>query len=317
MRAFDTTAGEVNGSASLLLPSGPLPLVRPQPVTNIIAGSVPDPLLSSRARGWNGLTLELHSFDDLDTVVQPADHVVAVHLAGSVDIVQTRAGETRSRTMRAGDVTITPVGPATHWRQLGQSLVVLLRLSTAYVRTVAGDECALDPKRFEIQTVFATRDDGIVSLARRLLAGMELEGVDSHLYVDALTCELTIHLLRQYTAATVAPAWPRAKLSPHKLRRAIQYIDENLRNELTLSAIAGAVALSPGHFSHAFRQATGVAPHRYVLERRVERAKKLLRESDMPITEIADVVGCSSHSHFSVLFNRITGLTPRQFRNRG
>jgi AraC family transcriptional regulator len=83
---------------------------------------------------------------------------------------------------------------------------------------------------------------------------------------------------------------------------------------LTLSAIADAVALSPGHFAHAFRQATGVAPHRYVLERRVERAKALLRQSDMPITEIADRIGCSSHSHFSVLFHRITGLTPRQFR---
>ena len=74
------------------------------------------------------------------------------------------------------------------------------------------------------------------------------------------------------------------------------------------------MALSPGHFSHAFRQATGVAPHRYVLERRVERAKTLLRDSDMPIIEIAHLVGCSSHSHFSVLFNRITGMTPRQFR---
>ena len=101
------------------------------------------------------------------------------------------------------------------------------------------------------------------------------------------------------------------------MRRAIEYIDDNLRGELTLAAIAEAVALSPGHFAHAFRQATGVAPHRYVLERRVERAKMLLRQSDMPITEIAERVGCSSHSHFSVLFHRITGLTPRQFRTQG
>ena len=78
--------------------------------------------------------------------------------------------------------------------------------------------------------------------------------------------------------------------------------------------MAKAVALSPGHFAHVFREATGVAPHRYVLERRVDRAKVLLRQSDLPITEIADRVGCSSHSHFSVLFNRVTGLTPRQFR---
>jgi AraC family transcriptional regulator len=290
---------------------------RPAPATCVLSGSVPDPLLSSRARGWNGLTLELHSFHDLDTVVQAPDHVIAVHLAGSVNIRQTRGGRTRVRTMNAGDVTVTPVGLPTRWRQAGQSLVVLLRLSSAYVRSVAGDECALDPDRFEIQGRFATRDAQIEGLGRRLLAGMELEGVDSHLYVDTLACELAIHLLRQYTTAAIAPAWPKARLSPHKLRRAIQYIDENLRNDLTLSAIADAVSLSPGHFAHAFREATGVAPHRYVVERRVERAKELLRQSDMPITEIADCIGCSSHSHFSVLFHRIMGRTPRQFRDFG
>ena len=290
---------------------------RPRAATCVISGSMPDPLLSSRARGWNGLTLELHSFHGLDTVVQAPDHVIAIHLAGSVNIRQTRGGRTRSRTMNAGDVTVTPVGPPTHWRQAGQSLVVLLRLSPAYVRTVAGEECALDPDRFEIRSSFAARDASIENLGRRLLAGMELEGDDSHLYIDALTCELAIHLLREYTTATAAPAWARARLSPHKLRRAISYIDDNLCRGLTLSAMANAVALSPGHFAHAFREATGIAPHRYVVERRVESAKALLRQSDLPITEIADRIGCSSHSHFSVLFHRITGLTPRQFRSLG
>jgi AraC family transcriptional regulator len=310
MRASDTVEASFGEAAPLLQPARP----RPRAATSVLSGAIPDPLLSSRPRGWNGLTVELHSFQDLDAAVQAPDHVVAVQLAGNVNIHQTRGGHARVRTVGPGDVTITPTGPATRWRQVGQSLVVLLRLSPAYVRTVAGVECALDPDRFEIQPRFTTRDARIEDLGRRLLAGLELEGPDSHLYVDTLTCELTIHLLREHTGAPAMPAWSKSGLSPHKLRRAVQYIDENLRNELTLSAIADAVALSPGHFAHAFRQATGVAPHRYVLERRVERAKALLRQSDMPITEIADRIGCSSHSHFSVLFHRITGLTPRQFR---
>lgn len=290
-----------------------LQLVRPQPATTVIAGSVPDPLLSSRSRGWNGLTLELHGFSELDAIVQSPDHVIAVHIGGSVNLRQTRNGRTRVRRMSAGDVAITPRGPPVRWQQAGQSLVILLRLASAYVRMVAGDECAMDPDRFDLQVVFATRDEVIEQLARRLLAGFELEGADSHLYVDTLTCELAIHLLRHYTMAVVAE-WPKARLSPHKLRRAIRYIDDNLSRQLTLAALAKAVALSPGHFAHAFREATGVAPHRYVLERRVERAKALLRQSDLPITEIADRIGCSSHSHFSVLFHRATGLTPRQYR---
>lgn len=308
---------ELNGAAALAVTREiglASQATRPRAATCVLAGAIPDPLLSSRGREWNGLTLELQSFHDLDVVVQATDHVIAVHLGGNVNVHQSRNGRARSRTLGVGDVTITPVGPPTHWRQTGQSLVLLLRLSPDYIRSVAGDECALDPDRFEIQGRFGIRDECIDDLARRLLAGLELEGSDSRLYVDALTCELAIHLLREHTSPCAGTTWRMARLSPHKLRRVIDYIDDNLRTELTLASMAEAVALSPGHFAHAFRQATGVAPHRYVLERRVERAKALLRQSDMPITEIADCVGCSSHSHFSVLFHRITGVTPRQFR---
>jgi AraC family transcriptional regulator len=287
--------------------------VRPAPATFVLAGEVPDPLLSSRSRGWNGITVELHSFQELDSLVQPADHVIAIHLAGAVNLRRIRHGCSRVRKMGPGDVTITPVGPPVRWTQSSQSLVILLRLTPAYVRAIASDECAIDPDRFEIRDEFATRDAKIEALGRRCLAALELEGSDSLLYVDTLTYELTLHLLRRYTVNGVNQ-WPKARLSPHKLRRAIEHIDENLGKQVSLAGLASIVALSPGHFAHAFREATGVAPHRYMIERRVERAKTLLRQSDLPITEIAHRIGCSSHSHFSVLFHRVTGLTPRQFR---
>jgi AraC family transcriptional regulator len=314
MRATDSAEVLAQPAPAPQLVGAPL---RPRPATCVLEGAVPDPLLSSRGRGWDGLTVELHSFHDLGVVVHAPDHVIAVQLAGNATLQRTREGRTKSRTMNVGDVTISPIGGPIRWRQTGHSLVVLLRLAGEYVRRVAGDECALDPDRFEIQPVFSARDVRIEDLGRRLLAGLEYEGSDSHLYVDTLACELAIRLLTDYTKSSAAATWPRAKLSPHKLRRAIEFIDENLRHHVTLTAIADEVALSPGHFAHAFRQATGVTPHRYVLERRVERAKTLLRESDAPITHIAGQVGCSSHSHFSVLFHRITGLTPRQFRALG
>jgi len=304
---------------AFVVPDAPAPVLagataRSRPATRIIAGALADPLLSSRARGWNGIIVELHSFQDLDTLVEPQDHVIAVHLSGNVTLHRTRDGRTRSKSMDVDDVTITPAGPPTRWQQSGHSLVVLVRIAIDYMRRVASEECALDPACVELQGTFGVRDARIADLARRLLAGLEFEGADSQLYVGMLACDLAIRLLREYTVATASTVWPRAGLSSHKLRKAIDFVDENLRNDLTLDAIAAAVALSPGHFAHAFRQTTGVAPHRYVLERRVERAKTLLLQSDLPITQIAHLVGCSSHSHFSVLFNRVTGVTPRQFR---
>jgi AraC family transcriptional regulator len=294
--------------------SGPEARIRPPAATHVLAGAMPEPLLSSRGRGWKGITVELHRFHGLDTLVQASDHVVAVHLGGNVTVHREHAGRARSRAMTPGDVTITPVGPPIRWRQVSQSLVVLMRLSPACIRTIAGDECAIDPDRFEIQPAFSVRDPQIEHLGHRLLAGLELEGADSHLHVDTLTCELTIKLLRDYTTLPAAPAWSKAKLSPHKLRRAVHFIDENLRNELTLARIADVVGLSAGHFAHAFRETMGVTPHRYIVERRVERARDLLHNSDLPLAEIAEMIGCASQSHFSVVFHRVTGLTPRQFR---
>ena len=131
---------------------------RVPPPTHVIAGSLPASLLSSRARGWDGLVVELFSFSDLDVVVQAPDHVIAVHLAGTVTLRRTLAGRTRTRKVTSGDITITPVGPRVRWQQTSPSLVILLRLAPEYVRHMAGDECAMDPDRFEIQNVFATRD---------------------------------------------------------------------------------------------------------------------------------------------------------------
>jgi AraC family transcriptional regulator len=279
-------------------------------------GTLPEPLLSSRSRRWNGIVVELHQFCDVDAVVPAPEHAIAVHIAGSISLLQGRNGRTTRKRIRAGDVIVTPVGEPKRWQHAGEVVVVLLKLSPSFVQGIAGEECAIDPARFEIRDNFGTADPQIVEYGRRLLAGLEPEGPASQIHVDSLATRLTLHLLKHYSNAIVPEEKPVARLSRHKLLRAIEYIDENLREDLTLPNIAQAVAISAGHFAHAFRHTTGLAPHRFVLERRIERARMLLRETDLPITEIAQRVGCASHSHFSVMFHRATGLTPRDFRNQ-
>lgn len=285
----------------------------------VLQGTLPKPVLSSRTRGWKGTAVELFRYQNIDALVQPAAHEVAVHVAGSVTLRRTRSGRCTARTMSPGDVTITPIGGPVHWRQAGQSLVIVVRLDAGYVAEVAARGCDLDLAHIVIQDAFSVRDSKLEHFAWRLLAALELEGAAGTLCADAASWDLVTHVIRNYSG--VAPVRARdpglPKLSPHRLRRIEQYINDNLRNRLTLAAMAAVVALSPGHFAHAFRHATGVSPHRYVLSRRVERAKELLLNSDLTITEIADAIGCSSHSHFSVLFHRVAGVPPREYRQRG
>jgi AraC family transcriptional regulator len=147
-----------------------------------------------------------------------------------------------------------------------------------------------------------------------MLAALEPEDTMGRLRIEALKSELALHLLSHYAASSRAAPRTQARISPRKLARAVEYIDAHLRDDLSLARLARVLAMSPSHLSHAFRTTTGLPPHRFVLHRRVERAKQLLRCTELSITDIAHRIGCASHSHFSVLFLRTTGQTPRDFR---
>jgi AraC family transcriptional regulator len=280
------------------------------------APAVPESLLSSRSRRWSGLVVELRRARDIDAVAPCHDHVIAVIVSGGANLYQCRGGQTSHRTLRSGDVIVTPAGDAKHWQHFKEVVWISLRLSPEYVDRVAYQECFLRARRPEIHDNFGTRDSFIEETALRLLRSLESESFASRIYVESLTHELALHLLRHYsTPVCVAEKHRAVTLPPRKMQRAIEYIETNLCNDLTLSEIASTLSMSPGHFSHAFRQAVGFPPHRYVLNRRIERAKSMLRDSDLPISAIANRIGCSSPSSFSALFRRATGTTPRDYRN--
>jgi len=106
-----------------------------------------------------------------------------------------------------------------------------------------------------------------------------------------------------------------ADVSPSRFAIVFEHIEENLDGEVNLVDLASLVGLSVSHFSHAFKAAFGVAPYRYILQRRLAKAKALLRTSEATIAEIAACVGFSSQSRFSQMFAQSTGLTPSAYRS--
>jgi AraC family transcriptional regulator len=139
-------------------------------------------------------------------------------------------------------------------------------------------------------------------------------GGGGRLYVESLATALAAHLLRTYGVSNRRAKPYQGGLAPALLRRVIEYINTNPGKELSLSELAGITGLSAHHFGQAFRSATGKPPHRYVIEKRIHRARELLRDVNLPIAEIASAVGFSSQSHLTINFRRITGMTPARFR---
>jgi AraC family transcriptional regulator len=274
----------------------------------------PSPNLSSLSRQWNGVVVELYRVRDVDFVKEISDHTVTVFLRGPVDLLQRRNGRVFDRTMGAGDVILAPAGEPKALRHKEEAELVKVRLAPSFVAGILDGVAVRGAGRVELLDNFGTRDALIEDLTRRLVSELKSDAFGSRLYVDTLATELVVHLLRHYSTATKLTNGASSALPRYKLQRVTDYINDNLREELTLRKMSAMLSMSPYHFAHAFRQTTGLAPHRFVITRRIELAKHLLRETDLSITEIAHQVGYSNQSNFSVVFHRFAGQTPRQFR---
>ena len=158
-------------------------------------------------------------------------------------------------------------------------------------------------------------DDPVVKyfceLGQRELA---LGGPGGRLYVEGLATSLAVHLLRKHGTTPRTRSAYKGGLAPGQLRRVVEYVAAHLTDQLGLAELAALVGLSTSHFGEAFRTSIGTSPHRYVMERRVQHAHKLLRDKARPIEEIAYAVGFSSQSHLTTNFRRVTGVTPGRFR---
>jgi AraC family transcriptional regulator len=111
-----------------------------------------------------------------------------------------------------------------------------------------------------------------------------------------------------------APPRGRTAISPFRLRRVIDHIEVRLGSKITVQELANLAELSAAHFTRAFRQATGEAPHHFVLSRRIVRVRELLRDPQLDLTTVAIRAGFSSHAHMTSVFRRLTGLTPAAYR---
>ena len=134
---------------------------------------------------------------------------------------------------------------------------------------------------------------------------------------------LALHLLEQdhalevvdaYLSATLAPVEVVGGLPPRRLQRVFTHVRENIAQELAVAELAQVVGMSQYYFSKLFKLSTGTTPHQYVMRQRVERAQELLRESRAPLAEVATRVGFETQSHFTSVFRRLSGVTPKHYR---
>jgi AraC family transcriptional regulator len=168
--------------------------------------------------------------------------------------------------------------------------------------------------RIHLVIYFSNLDLQLQQIAMLLLSEIKSGGIIGRLSAEALTQVLVIHLLRHYSTVTQPITSEGRSLAHNQIQQAIDYIHAHLDRDLSLAELASVVNISPTYFASLFKQAMGISPHQYVIQQRVEKAKLMLKKTDLAIADIALQVGFSSQSHLTQQFKRVTGMTPKQIR---
>ena len=275
---------------------------------------------SSQHLGWRGFRVEIvrdHCAGEIS--LPPLDH----HLLNLIVAVPTRhehrwGGLRREETAHEGAAALVPAGQESYWRwnylAPGTPCDFHLHLDPAFVRRVAASNLDELPPEVEFRGDLCFYNSSLQAIAHLLLNEVEQEGAHGSLYAESLVTSLVALLLTAEQPLRKISSVPAPSAAAQRLRLALEYIDAHLGDNLHLEQIGGVAGLGPDRLGEVFRAALGVSPYRYVLQRRVERAKTLLGGRSSSITEIAVSLGFADHAHFSATFRRVTGVTPSHFR---
>ncbi|KAM3092049.1 helix-turn-helix domain-containing protein [Phormidesmis sp. 146-12] len=272
------------------------------------------PILTSYNAGWSNMAIEAHHLPPGETPEYCLDHyVISINMGHRLQVEQVVEGKSNRATFFHGTAVICPIYSCHFFCWNSKLQTLSLNLKSELFNLSAIDLLATD--RAELIPQFGIQDGLIYQIGLALQAELKSQGSGSRLYAETLANTLAVHLLRHYATQPCSTPVYTGGLSQHRLHLVTDYINDYLERELSLNELAAIAQLSQHYFCRAFKQATGLSPHRYLIQQRVERAKHLLRQGEMTIGEVAIACGFTHQSHLHRHFKRLTGATPKIWLN--
>src|SRR5260221_10924906 len=273
-------------------------------------------VLSSVGTRWNDVVVEQRHSPGVEVAdVMYKGHVIAVTVDHSITWEFKKEGRFQRFFKARGAIGFYPSHQPFSCRAKVESGVfadaLFVALNPVLVRRVA-EGLELDLDRIELIEQRRSTDPTLHHIAMALRAGVQTGAALDRMYGEALSTALAVHLLREYGAAVLGPKRQYGGLPREKLVRAVEYIQDQLDTDLTVSGIAQAVGMSPHHFTRLFKKSTCQSPYEYVIEARVRKAKELLTTGKFTISEAAFHVGFADQSHLTRQFKRVFGLPPKR-----
>jgi AraC family transcriptional regulator len=208
---------------------------------------------------------------------------------------------------------LIPAGADARWRsRTGASRVLHVNVDPDWLERLS-DEIGAPLPRSALTVRSRPVDLPFAAFLRRLHVALASDEPQERLFAEHAATLSGVELIRVVRQAVEDPD-RRYAIAPARLRRVMAYIDDHLAGDLGLAEIASVAALSRFHFARAFRAETGMSPHRWVTERRCEKAKRLMSGTSLSLAEVAVACGFAHQAHFTNTFRRVVGMPPGRWR---
>lgn len=265
------------------------------------------------AETWKGWPLRVAHFpgQGRSEELVSADDTLLVWSGGRSEVTLQQQAERHRFTRRSGTIDLMPKGTVLEevaWQ--GQaSTCVAVTFDSRSIERVLGRAAVLEDEHFRV----ALPDAHVVELVHQLQTQLRSGQPWGATYVEALSLTLASYIYGRYGSR--APSLEQnTHLCLREWERLVAFVEDHLQHELGVSDLAAVMGYSPDHFAKLFKRDFGLSPYQYVLNRRVERAKSLLRGRGLSIAEVAMTCGFSTRAHLSSAFKARVGITPGVYR---
>lgn len=272
---------------------------------------------SSDGCGWRSLFVSAQSEAPFEGVFDSlADQLLVLHRDGPAEVEALHdSGSCKGRSaVPAGGICILPAGARLGLRAMQAIETVHVYVRRAVIEEVAAECVGRDAARIEIAPGMASSD--------RCLRGMIETAADAlgcaagaELFSDYLARAIAAHLIRSHSGLSLRSGTARCGLGDSPaMSAAVEFMNDNIDQSISLDDIARATNRSPSYVVRMFRNQVGVPPHRYLIGLRVDKARQLLKDTSIPIAEIAFECGFAHQEHLTRLFRRQFAATPAAYR---
>ena len=273
-----------------------------------------EPLLTSAPTALEGIMLEQHGGQEIESrnIACPS-HCFVLHLAQSAEFeIKIGSGPVRTLQKRPGHINFVPARTPVTVCTKNSGDFLMLTLEPQFFFYAVHD--MTNPDNLELLPQLGLEDLWVAQTLRSLMAEIGAGNLGGRIYAESLASSLALHLALRYSTRKSFSATPGRGLSSKVLRRVIDHVHGHLAENVSLRTLADVSGLSTFHFARLFRASTGLSPHRFIIQCRVDKARDMLREGSRSIAEVALAVGFCDQSHFAMHFKRRCGKTPRAYQ---